>query len=224
MSVAWESGAVPVVVLNKADLNEQSELVKAQAGAIAPGVEIIICSAMDGTGVEVITLLLSNDKTAAFIGPSGVGKSALTNVLLGNDLQKTNEQRASDKRGRHTTSSSTLFELPGGGYIVDSPGLKEIQLWAGEDDIDLIFDEISAIESDCRFNDCKHQGEPDCAVQIALENGDISPDRYNSYLNLKREAAFLERRKGEKSRYNERMQGKKFGKMVKAIKKRKSIY
>lgn len=224
MAMAWESGATPLVVLNKADLNDQSELVKAQAEIIAPCVDIIICSAKDGTGLEEIASILSDEKTAAFVGPSGVGKSALTNALLHKELAKTGVLRSQDKRGRHTTSCSTLFELPGGGYIVDSPGLREIQLWACEDDIDMVFDEISSISEECRFNNCKHQSEPGCAVQIALENGDITPERYDSYLNLKRELDFLERRKGEKGRYNEHIHNKNLGKMYKAIKKKKDIY
>ena len=223
ITVAWDSGATPLVVLNKADLNDKDEFFQLQAETIAPGVEIIVTSVKDGTGVSTIFNYLSKGKVGAFIGLSGVGKSALTNVLLNKDIQKTGVQRQQDKRGRHTTTSSTMFELRNEGYIIDSPGLREIQLWADEEDLDNVFDEIATIAMDCKFTDCHHQGEPGCAVQMALENGNITPERYNSYLNLKKEIAFLNRKKSEKRAYNERLHSKELSKYYKSVLKEKKI-
>ncbi|MCG8581416.1 MAG: ribosome small subunit-dependent GTPase A [Bacteroidales bacterium] len=214
-TVAWNSGATPLVILNKADLNDQAELVRFQAETIAPGVDIIVTSVEDGTGITTLTNYLSKGKVAVFIGPSGVGKSTLTNALLKKDVQKTNEIRRKDKRGRHTTSTSFMFELESGGYIIDSPGLREVQAWAGDHDLDDTFSEIAELAQHCRFNDCKHEGEPGCAVQAELEKGYISPQRYDSYLHLKKELAFLNRRKAEKNTNVERQYEKQFSKMVK---------
>ena len=221
MTIAWESGATPVVILNKADLNEEAELVKLQAEYIAPGIDIIITSAMANTGITAITDLLKNGKIGVFIGPSGVGKSALTNTLINENLQKTGKQRSHDKRGRHTTSSALMIDLPGGGSIIDSPGLREIQLWADDDDLDNVFQEISSIADNCKFNDCQHQGEPGCAVQEALGNGMITPERYNSYLELKKEIAYLNIKKSENRVFLERQKSKNFTKHVKDVMKTK---
>ncbi|WP_430816913.1 ribosome small subunit-dependent GTPase A [Carboxylicivirga sp. RSCT41] len=214
-TVAWNSGATPLVVLNKADLNDEAEYIKFQAETIAPGVDIIATSVEDGTGIDALTSYLSSGKVAVFIGPSGVGKSTLTNALLKKEVQKTNAIRQKDKRGRHTTSTSFMFELESGGHIIDSPGLREVQAWAEEQDLDDTFSEIAELAQDCRFSDCKHEGEPGCAVQAGLEKGMISPERYDSYLHLKKELAFLNRRKAEKNSHVERQFEKQFSKMVK---------
>ncbi len=221
-AIAWDSGATPLIVLNKADLNDEAEFVQYQAETIAPGVDVITTSVEDGRGIDAIESYLSSGKVGVFIGPSGVGKSTLTNCLLKKDLQKTNEIRRKDKRGRHTTSASFMFELESGGYIIDSPGLREVQLWAEDEALDNTFTDISEIAQYCKFNDCQHEGEPGCAVQSELEKGNISPERYDSYLHLKKELAFLNRRKAEKNRQYQ----KDFSKMVKQVKilKEKKIY
>ena len=221
-AIAWDSGATPLIVLNKADLNDEAEFVQYQAEIIAPGVDVLTTSVEDGRGIAAIESYLSNGKVGVFIGPSGVGKSTLTNCLLRKDLQKTNEIRQKDKRGRHTTSASFMFELESGGYIIDSPGLREVQLWAEDEALDNTFTDISEIAQYCKFNDCQHEGEPGCAVQSELEKGNISPERYDSYLHLKKELAFLNRRKAEKNRQYQ----KDFSKMVKQVKilKEKKIF
>ncbi len=221
MTIAWESGATPVVILNKADLNEDAEFVKSQAEYIAPGVDIIVTSAKNGKGIPSINQLLTRGKIGVFIGPSGVGKSALTNILIKEDLQKTGEQRKQDKRGRHTTSASIMYEIDDGGFIIDSPGLREIQLWAGQQDIETVFQEISSIAKNCKFNDCQHNGEPGCAVQEAIGKDLITPDRYNSYLELKKEIAYLKLKKSEKRIFLERQQNKRFTKDCKKMMKEK---
>lgn len=215
IAIAWNSGATPLVVLNKADLNSEAEFVKFQAEAIAPGVEILITSVEDGTGIAKLLEYLAKGKVGVFIGPSGVGKSTLTNALLKKEVQHTNEIRQKDKRGRHTTSASFMFELENGAYIIDSPGLREVQAWAEEQDIDDTFNEIAELAEYCQYRNCKHEGEPGCAVQAELEKGYINPERYDSYLHLKKELAFLNRRKAEQNSSVERQYEKKFSKMVK---------
>ncbi|MGF1730200.1 ribosome small subunit-dependent GTPase A [Photobacterium kasasachensis] len=223
LTIAWNSGATPLVILNKSDLNDKAELIKMQAETIALGVDIINCSAMDGTGIDELLSYLSNGKVGVFIGPSGVGKSTLTNSLLRHAVQTTNRLRIQDMRGRHTTTGSYLFELESGGFIVDSSGIKEVQAWATNEDVDSVFDEISSISHECKYRDCQHQGEPGCAVQQELETGNITPERYDSYLNLKQELAFLDRRKKEKNTYAERQYDKAFSKMVKTTSNRKGL-
>jgi len=215
MTIAWNSGATPLLILNKSDLNEQAELVKLQAETIAPGVDIIISSAKNETSASDILNYLTKGKVGVFIGPSGVGKSTLTNLLLKKEVQLTNEIRKKDRRGRHTTSTSYMFELENGAYIIDSPGIREVQAWAEEEDLDDVFSEITNIAQNCKYNDCKHQGEPGCAVQSDLERGYITPERYDSYLHLKKELAFLNRRKTERNGFLERQHAKQFSKMVK---------
>lgn len=224
MVLAWDSGAIPLVVLNKADLNGEAEIIQYQLEGAAPGVDIILSSTKDNYGISELYNYLESGKVAAFVGPSGVGKSSISNILLKNEVQKIGELRPKDQRGRHTTSSAQMLELENGGFIIDSPGLREIQLWADEDSLDNVFDEISINAGECRFKDCTHTGEPDCAVQERLGDGYISSERYDSYLNLKRELDFLERRKNEKAWSNERYHGKKFSKMVKREVSKKRDY
>ncbi|WP_299125315.1 ribosome small subunit-dependent GTPase A [uncultured Tenacibaculum sp.] len=224
MTVAWNSGATPLVVLNKADLNNQAEFVKLQAETIAPGVDIIISSIKDNIGIDTILEYLTKEKVGVFIGPSGVGKSTLTNILLKKEVQRTRATKLKDKRGRHTTSASYMFELESGGFIIDSPGIREVQAWAEKENLDDVFSEISSIANNCRYRDCKHEGEPGCAVQMELERGYITPQRYDSFLHLRKELAYLERRKSEKNGFTEKQHGKKFSKMVKQEMNKKKTY
>ncbi len=217
MVLAWDSGATPLVLLNKADLNHKAEIIQYQLEVIAPGVEIIISSVHDNYGIIDIYDRLSGGKTAAFIGPSGVGKSTISNALLKKQVQKTGELRQDDNRGRHTTSSSQMLKLQNGGFIIDSPGLREIQLWAEEDSLDTVFEEITSIATECKYSDCTHQGEPGCAVQDSMSIGSISPERYDSYLNLKKELDFLERKKSEKGWSGERQHQKNVTKYRKSV-------
>lgn len=221
MTIAWNSGATPLLILNKSDLNEEAELVKLQAETIAPGVDIIISSAKEETSTAEILNYLTKGKVGVFIGPSGVGKSSLTNLLLRKEVQQTNEIRKNDKRGRHTTSTSYMFELENGAYVIDSPGIREVQAWAEEEDLEDVFSEIANIAQNCRYKDCQHQGESGCAVQTELERGYITPERYDSYLHLKKELAFLDRRKAGRNGFVERQYGKQFSKMVKQVTSKK---
>ncbi len=224
LTIAWNSGAQPLVILNKADLCEDPEAIKNEAEYTAPGVDVIVASAKTGEGVELIRSKVPSGSSIVFIGPSGVGKSALTNVLLGTEKQLTGETRESDKRGRHTTTSAVMIVIPGGGVLIDSPGLKEIQLWGEAESLDSVFEEISSLAAGCRFSDCSHQGEPGCSVQQALAVGTLDQTRYESYLELRKELAYLETKQNERARQEFRAKNKRFGKMVKNMKNGKVIY
>ena len=224
LTIVWDSGAVPLVILNKCDIGEDIEDKIAEAEASCPGAEIIAASARTGEGLNKLKAALSEGKTAVFVGPSGVGKSALSNAILHGEFQKTGSQRESDLRGRHTTTSSRMFRTEQDAFIIDSPGLKELQLWADRDGVDSAFEEIAALAEHCRFRDCSHQNEPGCAVQAALADGSLDMVRFNNYLDLARETAYLERRKNEKERHYAKNKGKELARYIKQMKSGKEIY
>ena len=224
LTLAWNSGAVPVVVLNKADLAEDAEDYRGEAETAAPGVDILVTSALGGTGIEELRSLIGPGRTAVLIGPSGVGKSALTNALLGESAARTNETRRGDKRGRHTTTNAAMYRIPGGGLLIDAPGLKELQLWGDTEGVDAVFEEIAEFASECRFADCAHDGEPGCAVQDALQNGNLSEERFLSYLDLRKELEYLAYKTGERAKLQEHARNRKFGKMIKDMKKHHHKY
>ena len=184
--LAWESGARPVVVLTKADLAGPG-VVDDLAARLA-GVEVLATSAGAGPGVARIAELLAPGRTGVLLGPSGAGKSTLTNALLGEDRQAIGPVRTDDRRGRHTTSSRHLLPLPGGGVIIDTPGLRSLGL-VSAGGVDRAFPDIDALASECRFADCFHDAEPGCAVAAAVAAGDLAADRLSSYRVLAREAA-----------------------------------
>ena len=219
VTMAWESGAQPVLILNKLDIidEEQQLAINYQVECIAPGVKVHLISALKNIGIEKISQYLQVGKTVVLIGSSGCGKSTLVNKLLGSNLQKTNSIRKSDGRGRHTTVRRDLFILKSGGILIDNPGLREIQLYADHDVLDMTFSDIEELARKCKFNDCLHQSEPGCAVQQALLDGDLKPDRYASYLKLQKELNFLQNRKlGKKSSFH-----KTISKYAKQLKKHK---
>lgn len=184
--LAWESGARPVVVLTKADLAPAGLLESIATRVI--GVEVVATSTAGGGGVAEVASLCAPDRTAALLGPSGAGKSSLTNALLRQDRQATGGVRQDDRRGRHTTSARSLLPLPGGGVVIDTPGLRSLGLVGGEQ-VDRAFPDIDELAAGCRFGDCAHGGEPGCAVTTATAEGGLSEDRLASYRKLVREAA-----------------------------------
>ncbi|WP_330251213.1 ribosome small subunit-dependent GTPase A [Nocardia sp. NBC_00565] len=186
LALAWESNAQPIVLLTKADAALEVPLDEVQA--VAPGAVALAVSANDGRGLDVLTGLL--DGTVALIGPSGAGKSTLANALLGQEVFATNAVRAADKKGRHTTVHRELRPLPGGGTLIDTPGLRGIGLWDAAEGIEKTFSDIESFAARCRFLDCAHHGEPGCAVQEAIDNGEITQRRFDSYQQLERENAW----------------------------------
>jgi len=191
--LAWESGARPVIVLTKADLHAMPETAVAEVETIAGGVPVIPISSKTGAGLAEICGQLTAGLTAVLLGSSGVGKSTLVNTLAGEELLATQEIR-DDGTGRHTTTRRELIRLPGGALIIDSPGIREVQLWVADDGIDEAFDDVTALFASCKFSDCAHDREPGCAVRAALDEGSLSPERWESYLKLQAELEHLDRK------------------------------
>jgi ribosome biogenesis GTPase len=201
LTVALNSGALPIVVLNKADLcaDDVREAAFSTAEDSAAGAAVHLVSAVTGEGLEGLVKDLPAGTTIALAGPSGVGKSTLVNTLAGKAMQETGAQREGDLRGRHTTTHRELFRLESGLLLIDSPGMRELQLWGETDSADEAFDEIAELARLCRFSDCSHQSEPGCAVREALASGELESRRYESYLTLKRELDYLRRKQDEKA-------------------------
>jgi ribosome biogenesis GTPase len=193
---AWDSGADPVLVLTKLDLCEDPGLLD-EAEAVALGVPVLAVSNVTGEGLDDVRALLQPARTFVLLGSSGAGKSTLVNRLAGRRLMPTGDLRK-DGRGRHTTRHRQLLVLPSGALLVDTPGLRELQVWEGE--VDSAFSDIAELAAQCRFNDCAHQTEPDCAVQEALAGGRLDPDRYSSYRRLQRELRAIEIRSSSRLR------------------------
>jgi ribosome biogenesis GTPase / thiamine phosphate phosphatase len=200
VTLVLDGGALPLVVLNKADLCPDVEGALAEARRAAPGVEALAVSAANGEGLDTLGRRLAPGTTAALLGPSGVGKSSLTNALAGDALEATGAVRDSDHRGRHTTVRRTLHRLPTGLLLIDTPGLRELGVWLEGDGLRSAFDEVEALATRCRFRDCTHDDEPGCAVRQALSDGRLEPRRLERYLELRDEALALERRRDDRSR------------------------
>jgi len=220
LTLAWSSGATPVIVLNKVDLCPDANLYIRSVEDIAPGISIYLVSAKKQIGLDALRNYLTKGNTAAFLGSSGVGKSALINALLGVDKQETGEVREDDRTGRHTTTKRELILLPSGGIVIDTPGMREIQLWAGEEDLQGTFHDIEALAKLCRFSDCSHNDEPGCSVREAIDSGDLNPARLESYRKLQNELNYLASREESSARLYEKLKWKKIAKWSKEIKNR----
>ena len=214
LGVAWESGAEPVVVLSKADLAEDLERALADVEPVAIGAAVVAVSAVSGLGLDPIRERIGPGTTVAFIGSSGVGKSTLLNVLAGEELASVAAIRDDDARGRHTTTRRQLHPLPGGGLVLDTPGMRELALWEGDDGLERSFGDLEELAATCRFSDCGHVGEPGCAVAAALDSGRLESGRLESWRKLEREARHLERRVDALARAEERRKWKNISKSV----------
>jgi len=203
LTLAWESGARPVIVLTKADLHPAPEAAVAEVETVAFGAPVHALSNVTGEGLDLVRAHLEPGVTAALLGSSGVGKSTLVNTLLGEELLDTQEIRA-DGRGRHTTTRRQLVVFPSGGLVVDTPGLRELQLWEAEEGLEEAFEDIVELAAECRFSDCAHDTEPGCAIRAALEEGLLSKERWDSYQTLERELEHLERKLDKRAQSEQR--------------------
>lgn len=191
ISIAWDSGAMPVVVLTKSDLCDDLEQKLAEVSTIAFGVDVLVTTSTEENGYEELLPFISEGKTIAFIGSSGVGKSTRINRLLGKELLKTNGLRNDDK-GRHTTTHRELFLLPSGGMVIDTPGMREFGMWDNDTGIERTFMDIEELAAQCKFRNCTHTNEPGCAIQKALTTGKLEINRWQSYQKLKAANDYME--------------------------------
>lgn len=221
LTLANESGLTPVIILSKSDLSDNSELIISELKKISGKTAIHAVSSVENKGMEVLLEYFSGNRTVAFVGSSGVGKSTLINKLSGEDLMEVKDISTYKDKGRHTTSHRELIILPSGGVIIDTPGMRELQMWEGGDGLGETFSDIENLISECKFSDCTHSSEPGCAVNEALENGELDEGRYRNYLKLKKEIRYFERRKDVKEMVSEKKKWKIITKRVRNQDKRK---
>jgi ribosome biogenesis GTPase / thiamine phosphate phosphatase len=212
LAQCWESGARPVIVLNKADACEEARGKAAEMERVAIGTGVCVVSATTGQGFGELEEFLRPGETLVLLGSSGVGKSTIANRLLGQTVQEVRPVRESDSRGRHTTSTRELFVLPGGALLMDTPGLREMQLWDAEHGVAQAFADIDSLAAQCRFSDCRHEGEPGCAVLAALSAGTLDPARVENRRKLLREQEFLRRKMDPEARQEQKEQWKQIHK------------
>ena len=198
LTLAWESGATPIVVLTKADLATDLDAAIGETTLAAPGVDVVALSNVTGEGVDRLTRLLPPSRTAVLLGSSGVGKSTLVNKLLRVERQRT-AIVGDDGRGRHTTTHRELLVLENGGLLIDTPGMRELQLWNADSGLGSTFSDVEELAASCRFRDCVHNEEPGCAVREAIVRGDVTAERLEHWHHLRRELAYLERKQDERA-------------------------
>jgi ribosome biogenesis GTPase / thiamine phosphate phosphatase len=220
LTLAWESGATPVVVLTKSDLSDDVPSALNQAGLAAPGVDVIAVSAVSGDGIDLLSKWLEPSRTSVLLGSSGVGKSTLVNRLLGMAQQRT-AIVASTGKGRHTTTHRELVRLANGALLIDTPGMRELQLWAGDNGLDSTFADVDAFAASCRFRDCVHDQEPGCAVREAVASGELASERLEHWHRLRRELAFLARKQDERATAEQRARIRSLTRGVRAHLRRK---
>ncbi|MBN1343803.1 MAG: ribosome small subunit-dependent GTPase A [Phycisphaerae bacterium] len=212
LGLAWASGAAPVILLNKADLCDDVGAAVGRVEAVAIGVPIHPVSAACAEGLDALSVYLSRGRTVALLGSSGVGKSTLINRLLGVDRQRTQAVREDDSHGRHTTTCRELIPLPRGGCVIDTPGMRELQLWGDQAGASRTFEDVESLAARCRFRDCRHENEPGCAVREALAGGSLDPKRFESYVKLTKELNYLEMRQDHRAQSIERAKWKQIHK------------
>jgi ribosome biogenesis GTPase / thiamine phosphate phosphatase len=218
MLSAWESGANPVIILSKADLCEDIEAKIAEVESVAFGVPIIPISAEKNIGLDLLSPYIYEGQTIALLGSSGVGKSTLTNALIGHQKQEVKEIREGDDRGRHTTTHRELIVLEQGGILIDTPGMRELQLWEADEGLGMSFSDVESLAEECKFKDCAHQKEPGCAVQKAISDGTLDIGRYNSYVKLQKELAYLDRKENRHAALAEKAKWKQISNSMRKTK------
>ena len=214
--LAWESGARPAIVLTKADLCPDIAAPLAEVEPVALGVPVHVVSNVTGEGLDELRPYFAGHNTVAALGSSGVGKSSLINRLAGDELQAVREVR-SDGRGRHTTTRRELIRVPGGGLFLDTPGMRELQLWEADGGIEEAFEDVAALAARCRFSDCVHVTEPGCAVLAAIDEGSLEPARLESYRKLERELERLERKLDSRARSEVRKERRRFARSTRRV-------
>jgi ribosome biogenesis GTPase len=207
LALAWDGGARPLVALTKSDLAPDAETLREQVAAVAPGVDVLVVSAVTGTGIDALAVHATERSTLALLGPSGAGKSTLTNALARSERMATRALRA-DGKGRHTTAHRELVTLPNGAFVIDTPGLRSVGLVSADDALDRVFADVDELAGRCRFTDCGHVSEPGCAVLAAAADGSLAPRRLESWRKLQREARWMAMRHDARLRATERARWK----------------
>lgn len=214
-----EGGARPVIILNKADLRDDFEEYVEKARRVASGADVLAVSAKTDFGINDFKNLLKQSSTYAFVGSSGVGKTTLINRVLGSDVFATAEVREKDSKGRHTTTRRQLIAIPGGGLLIDTPGMRELQLWSSEEGMVDVYADFNELAEECHFSDCTHTSEIGCAITAAVEDGRIDESRYKSYLKLRKELNYLNEKQSQKGQYNKKKSFKEISKVIKEYKR-----
>ncbi len=217
LALVLDGGAMPLIVLNKADLCERIDAALQRARRAAPGFEAVAVSAASGAGLEQLRPWLVPGSTVALLGPSGVGKSTLINALSGTPVAATSAVRDGDRKGRHTTVRRQLYRLDGGALLVDTPGLRELGTWIDGEGLRKAFADIEELAGSCRFRDCSHDDEPGCAVRQAMLDGDLEPRRLRRYLDLARETEQLRNRRSARQRHNSKRRFKQISRDVRRL-------
>jgi ribosome biogenesis GTPase len=217
LAIAWESGASPVIILNKADVCFDVPARIVEVVSLAPGVPVLAVSARDGRGMDEIQSYAGRGQTMALLGSSGVGKSSIVNRLLGRPVQEVRETDLDTGRGMHTTAARHLFFLPSGGLIMDTPGMREIQIWSLDTGLDTTFEDIKILAEGCRFRDCSHQTEPGCRVRSAVDRDELEAGRLANYFKLCKEARYIELKSTHSPSWVERERWRKVAKAARKI-------
>lgn len=220
LTLVWDGGATPVVVVNKADLVDDPQNSLTIAAGAATGVAVLGISARTAAGLDPLDAYLRRGQTIALLGSSGVGKSTIVNRLMGRAVQAVRATREEDAKGRHTTTSRELFVLPSGAILVDTPGLREVGLWVSDTGLERAFPEVDEFARHCRFDDCGHDHEPGCAVRASVERGELAADRLDGYLRLRRELEHLERQRNPAQQAGQKQRWKTIHKSVRDARRR----
>lgn len=221
LTLVYNCGMTPVLVLTKADLHEYPESFADKAATVAFGVPVVLTSIKDGRGITELTGYLKTGQTACMVGSSGAGKSSLANLLYGSDIQATSTVSESVGKGRHTTTSRELIAMPQGGFLMDNPGIREIAFSRGGDGLDATFSDIHELAESCRFADCSHRHEPGCAVLHAVEYGELPEERLNNYHKMQREMDYIRARSEKDADYIEKERWRDIAMEIKRVNKRK---